>query len=115
MRKPTAKSRLTKQCEVLSTVGDVALGDDGKPSLHVHAVLGLSDGTTRGGHLLEAIVRPTLEITLVEATGHLRRRKRPEIGAALIDVRIRSVDFQVQLERTVSISTVSTCCAKRWR
>jgi len=49
-------------------------------------VLGLSDGTTRGGHLLEAIVRPTLEITLVEAPGHLRRRKRPEIGAALIDL-----------------------------
>jgi len=75
-----------EQCEVLSAIGDVALGDDGKPSLHVHAVLGLSDGTTRGGHLLEAIVRPTLEITLVEAPGHLRRRKRPEIGAALIDL-----------------------------
>ena len=75
-----------EQCEVLSAIGDVALGDDGKPSLHVHAVLGLSDGTTRGGHLLEAIVRPTLETTLVEAPGHLRRRKRPEIGAALIDL-----------------------------
>ena len=75
-----------EKCEVLSAIGDVALGDDGKPSLHVHAVLGLSDGTTRGGHLLEAIVRPTLEITLVEAPGHLRRRKRPEIGAALIDL-----------------------------
>ena len=75
-----------EQCEVLSAIGDVALGDDGKPSLHVHAVLGLSDGTTRGGHLLEAIVRPTLEITLVETPGHLRRRKRPEIGAALIDL-----------------------------
>jgi hypothetical protein len=74
-------------------------------------VLGLSDGTIRGGHLLEAIVRTRS----LEAPGHLRRRKRPEIGAALIDVRIRSVDFQVQLERTVSISTVSTCCAKRWR
>jgi len=75
-----------EQCEVLSAIGDVALGDDGKPSLHVHAVLGLSDGTTRGGHLLEGIVRPTLEVTLVEAPGHLRRRKRPEIGAALIDL-----------------------------
>jgi uncharacterized protein len=28
---------------------DVAVGDDGNASLHVHDVLGLSDGTTRGG------------------------------------------------------------------
>ncbi|MBA1143067.1 PPC domain-containing DNA-binding protein [Mesorhizobium neociceri] len=80
------KIPLNEQCEVLSAIGDVALGDDGKPSLHIHAVLGLSDGSTKGGHFLEGIVRPTLEITLVEAPGHLRRRKRPEIGAALIDL-----------------------------
>ena len=61
------KIPIDEQCEVLSAIGDIALGDDGKPSLHVHAVLGLSDGTTRGGHLLEGIVRPTLEVTLVEA------------------------------------------------
>ncbi|GLQ76607.1 hypothetical protein GCM10007881_01220 [Mesorhizobium huakuii] len=71
---------------MLSAIGDVALGDDGKPSLHIHTVLGLSDGTTRGGHLLEAIVQPTLEMTLVEAPGHLRRSRRPELGVALIDL-----------------------------
>lgn len=70
----------------MSAIGDVALGDDGKPSLHVHAVLGLSDGTIRGGHLLDGIVRPTLEITLVEAPGHLRRSRGPELGVALIDL-----------------------------
>jgi predicted DNA-binding protein with PD1-like motif len=87
---PSAKTYrkipIDEQCEVLSAIGDIALGDDGKPSLHVHAVLGLSDGTTRGGHLLEGIVRPTLEVTLVEAPGHLRRSKRPELGVALIDL-----------------------------
>jgi len=75
-----------EQCEVLSAIGDVARGDDGKPSLHVHAVLGLRDGTTRGGHLLSGLVRPTLEVTLVEMPAHLRRRKRPELGIALIDL-----------------------------
>ena len=80
------KIPVDEQCEVLSAIGDVALGDDGRPSLHVHAVLGLSDGTTRGGHLLDGIVRPTLEVTLVEAPGHLRRSKRPELGVALIDL-----------------------------
>jgi len=75
-----------EQCEVLSLVGDIATGDDTKPSLHVHAVLGLSDGTTRGGHLMEGIVRPTLEVTIVESAAHLRRKKRPELGLALIDL-----------------------------
>jgi len=75
-----------EQCEVLSLAGDIATGDDGKASLHVHAVLGLSDGSVRGGHLMEGIVRPTLEVTIVETAAHLRRKKRPELGIALIEV-----------------------------
>ena len=74
------------QCEALSLLGDIAAGDDGKPSLHMHAVLGLSDGTTRSGHFLNGIVRPTLEVTIVETPAHLHRRKRPELGLALIDL-----------------------------
>ena len=77
---------MDEQCEVLSALGDIATGDDGKASLHVHVVLGLSDGTTRGGHLLEGKVRPTLEVVLEEASAGLRRRKRPELGIALIDL-----------------------------
>lgn len=73
------------QAEVLSLIGDIAEDDAGQPSLHAHVVVGLRDGSTRGGHLLEGIVRPTLEVTLVEAPGHMRRRKRPELGIALID------------------------------
>ena len=77
---------VAQQCEVLSALGDIAIDDNGKPSLHVHVVLGLSDGSTRGGHLLEGFVRPTLEVTLVETPAHLRRKKRPELGIALIDL-----------------------------
>jgi uncharacterized protein len=73
---------VAQQCEVLSALGDIAIDDSGKPSLHVHVVLGLSDGSTRGGHLLEGFVRPTLEVTLVETPAHLRRKKRPELGIA---------------------------------
>jgi hypothetical protein len=80
------KIPVAQQCEVLSTIGDVALGDDGKPSVHMHIVLGLSDGSTRGGHLLDGLVQPTLEVTLIELPAHLRRRKRPELGIALIDL-----------------------------
>jgi hypothetical protein len=74
-----------QQCEALSLIGDIATGDDGQPSLHMHAVLGLRDGSTRGGHFLEGRVRPTLEVTVVETAAHLRRRKRPDLGIALIE------------------------------
>ena len=80
------KIPVAQQCEVLSAVGDIAIDDKRKPSLHMHVVLGLSDGSTRGGHLLEGMVQPTLEVMLVEAPAHLRRKQRPELGLALIDL-----------------------------
>jgi predicted DNA-binding protein with PD1-like motif len=80
------KIELNEQCEALSAIGDVAVGDDGKASLHVHIVLGLSDGSTRGGHLLAGKVRPTLEVVLTEVPTRLRRKKRADLGIALIDI-----------------------------
>ena len=74
-----------EQCEVLSLLGDVAEGQDG-PILHMHTVLGLSDGTTRGGHLLEGKVFPTLEVVVTETPAELRKVMRPDIGIALIDL-----------------------------
>lgn len=85
-QKTYRKIPVDQQCEVLSGIGDIALDDRGKPSLHMHVVLGLNDGSTRGGHLLEGSVQPTLEVTLIEAPTHLRRRQRPELGLALIDL-----------------------------
>lgn len=77
--------RVDEQCEVLSLLGDVAEGQDG-PILHMHTVLGLSDGTTRGGHLLEGKVFPTLEVVVTETPAELRKVMRPDIGIALIDL-----------------------------
>jgi predicted DNA-binding protein with PD1-like motif len=77
---------VAEQCEVLSLLGDIAQGDDGKASLHLHAVLGLRDGSVRGGHFLCGHVRPTLEVTIVETVSRLRRKKRADLGIALIDI-----------------------------
>lgn len=74
-----------EQCELLSLIGDVAMGEDG-PILHMHAALGLSDGTTRGGHLLEARVNPTLEAVITETPAQLRKVMRPDLGIAVIDL-----------------------------
>jgi hypothetical protein len=77
--------KVSEQCEVLSLMGDIARGDDGKASLHLHAVLGLQDGSCRGGHFLSGTVRPTLEVTIAETAAHLRRKKRADLGIALIE------------------------------
>ncbi len=76
---------VAEQVEVLSLSGDVAEGQDG-PKVHAHVVLGRSDGSTRGGHLLEGHVRPTLELVLTESPPHLARRQDPRSGLALIDL-----------------------------
>ncbi|MEO6839700.1 MAG: PPC domain-containing DNA-binding protein [Bradyrhizobium sp.] len=85
-KKSYRKIEVNEQCEVLSAIGDIATGDDGKASLHVHIVLGLSDGSTRGGHLLSGTVRPTLEVVVTETPLHLRRKKQADLGIALIDL-----------------------------
>lgn len=76
---------LHEQVEVLSLIGDIAL-DNGSPKVHAHVVVGQSDGTAHGGHLLEGHVRPTLEVVLVEAPAHLRRRLDRDSGLPLIDL-----------------------------
>jgi predicted DNA-binding protein with PD1-like motif len=71
------------QVEVVSLLGDVTL-DDGAPAVHAHVVVADRSGAARGGHLLEAHVRPTLEVVLGESPAHLRKRHDPESGLALI-------------------------------
>ncbi|MEP7189353.1 MAG: hypothetical protein ABI901_09210 [Roseiflexaceae bacterium] len=45
-----------------------------------------ADGSTRGGHVLEVHVWPTLELVLVEALQHRFRTSDPETGLALLDL-----------------------------
>jgi predicted DNA-binding protein with PD1-like motif len=82
-KKDYVRIPIREQVEVLSLLGDVALSDQ-KPKIHAHAVLGKRDGSAHGGHLMEARVRPTLEVVLTESAGHLARRHDPQSGLALI-------------------------------
>jgi predicted DNA-binding protein with PD1-like motif len=84
-RKEYKRMVIAEQVEVLSLLGDVALDQTGAPKVHAHVVVGLSDGQTRGGHLLAARVCPTLEVILVESPAFLRKRHDPDSGLALID------------------------------
>jgi predicted DNA-binding protein with PD1-like motif len=86
-RKEYRRNPVGEQVEVVSLVGDVTAGEKegGPPTVHAHVVVGRADGTALGGHLIEAHVRPTLEIVITETPAHLRRRKDPASGLALID------------------------------
>src|ERR671923_986603 len=84
-RKDYLRVLIQEQVEVLALVGDIAL-DKGKPKLHAHVVLGKRDASAHGGHLLEAHVRPTLEVILTESPKHLERKIDAESGLALISL-----------------------------
>src|SRR5262249_38462340 len=85
--------RLRPMVEVLAMVGDITTSA-GKPVVHAHVVLGKSDGTAHGGHLIRAVVRPTLEVVLTETPRHLYRRFDPESGLPLIDPGLSELEAQ---------------------
>ena len=75
--------QIEEQVEVLSLIGNVAVYD-GRPKVHAHAVVGKRDGRAYGGHLLRAVVRPTLEVSLIESPVELERQMNPAFGLPLI-------------------------------
>lgn len=84
-RKDYGRNDFDEQVEVLSLIGDLAHDGD-KAKLHAHVVLGRRDSSTIGGHLLHAIVRPTLEVLLTDSPAYLKRVKDAESGLALIKI-----------------------------
>ena len=82
-KKQFKKISIQEQVEVLSLVGNIVF-DNGDPKLHAHVVIGKSDGTAHGGHLMEGHVRPILEVVLIESPSHLHRKMDKETGLALI-------------------------------
>ena len=75
---------VTQQAEVLSLVGDMTIFN-GKPIVHMHAVLGRPDGTTIGGHVFELDVNPTLEVIVTVNTVPLKRKPDDASGMMVID------------------------------
>ena len=65
-------------------IGDFALYQ-GKPTVHTHMVVAHKDGTTSGGHVIEAIVFPTLEVMVTVDALPLYKRFDPDTDLTLID------------------------------
>ena len=76
-------TRTSEQVEVLSLTGDIA-AFNGKPVVHMHAVLGRRDGSTVGGHVWELNTNPTVEVFLTANSAPLEKRPDATSGIKLI-------------------------------
>src|SRR5438876_9364988 len=83
-RKMYKKIPIQGQHEVIGMSGDIALYQ-GKPVVHTHMLVGNSDGTTQGGHVLAAYVSPTLEVMVTVDPITMQKRFDPDTDLTLID------------------------------
>ena len=84
LRNAYLRNQQNEQVELLSLTGNLSLYDN-EPFFHIHVALGLRDGSARGGHLFEAIVRPTVELVLTTSPRPIRREIDRATGLPLID------------------------------
>jgi predicted DNA-binding protein with PD1-like motif len=82
-KKDYERIRIDEQVEVVTLLGNFAT-KDGEAKLHPHVVVSKRNGQAFGGHLLEAHVRPTLEVVVTETPADLRRQTDPETGLPLL-------------------------------
>lgn len=69
--------------ELISLNGNIALLD-GKPFIHIHAALGTDTYDVVGGHIMDATVGPSVEITITPLSDTIHREYDHETGLKLI-------------------------------
>jgi predicted DNA-binding protein with PD1-like motif len=75
---------IEQQVELVSMIGDIALVND-QPVVHTHVSVASSDGTVRGGHVINAFVFPTLELFMTVYPTPLHKESDEATGLKLID------------------------------
>lgn len=83
-KKMYRENPIKEQVEVAAMIGDFALYE-GKPVLHTHIVVGRRDGMAEGGHVIEAIVSPTLEVFGTVYPVPLQKKYDPATDLTLIE------------------------------
>ncbi|VVC74787.1 hypothetical protein AQUSIP_00590 [Aquicella siphonis] len=62
----------TGMYELISLNGNISFFEN-NPFLHIHAALGSKDYSVYGGHIMDATVNPSAEITLIPLPGRIER------------------------------------------
>jgi uncharacterized protein len=78
---------IKEQVELVSLIGNVSRVN-GAPQIHAHGAVGFRDGQMRGGHLLEAIAWPTLELFFTACPATLVKKRDDETDLFLFDLKI---------------------------
>jgi len=84
-KKVYVKRSFKGDCEIANIVGNIAW--EGKtPICHVHATVSTPKLTAYAGHLFQARVSVTCEVSIVPGTRRLSRAFEPEIGLRLLQL-----------------------------
>jgi uncharacterized protein len=75
---------IKQQVELVSMIGNITLSGD-QPVVHTHVAVASSDGTVRGGHVINAFVFPTLELFMTVYPTPLHKELDEATGLKLID------------------------------
>ena len=63
------KIELNQEAEIVSLIGSISVDSQGRPNVHGHGTVALSDGSVRGGHWFEAHVSIIAEVFVTEEEG----------------------------------------------
>jgi len=69
VNRTSKRTEINEEAEVVSLVGSIATDKEGRSTVHAHSVVALSDGSTRGGHLMNAQVSIIAEVFVTEEEG----------------------------------------------
>jgi hypothetical protein len=83
-RQEFKKNPVKEQVEVATLVGNIATEPGKAPMVHVHCALARRDGSMIGGHLLDGMVSPTLELFLTVEPTAVAKAHDPGLGIELI-------------------------------
>ena len=79
---------INQQVELVSMIGNITLVND-QPAVHTHVAVASSDGTVRGGHVINAFVFPTLEVFMTVYPTPLHKEPDEATGLKLIDPSVK--------------------------
>ena len=87
-RKEFKLNPIKQQVELVSMIGNITLVND-QPAVHTHVAVASSDGTVRGGHVINAFVFPTLEVFMTAYPTPLHKEPDEATGLNLIDPSVK--------------------------
>jgi hypothetical protein len=77
---------VNEQVEMVSLIGDLGLVN-GSPAIHAHGAVAFPDGHVSGGHILQAVAWPTMELFFTAYPAPLVKERDDETNLFLFDLK----------------------------